>query len=106
MKPVAFLGDSLEQVRGFPESARREAGHQLDRVQRGLLPQDYKPLAVVGRGAYEIRVQDRSGAYRVIYITKFEDAIYVLHAFQKKAQQTPKAEIELARQRLNELTRR
>ena len=106
MKPVIFLGDSLEEIRNFPQSARRMAGVQLDKVQRGLAPDDWKPMKTVGKGACEIRVRDESGIYRVVYIAVFAEAVYVLHAFQKKTQKTAKPDMELARARLKDLIRR
>ncbi|MGH8308092.1 MAG: type II toxin-antitoxin system RelE/ParE family toxin [Gammaproteobacteria bacterium] len=106
MKPITFLGNTLRNLREFPESARREAGFQLDKVQRGLTPDDFKPMPIIGSGVYEIRVRDSTAAYRVIYIAKLETAVFVLHAFKKKAQRTAKSDIELAQQRLDELLRR
>lgn len=88
MKPVCFLGNSLECLRGFPEDARSDAGYQLDKVQRGEQPDDFKPMPSIGRGVEEIRVRDERGAYRVIYTARLADAVYVLHAFQKKTQAT------------------
>jgi phage-related protein len=99
VKPVRFLGDSLERLRRFPEAARQDAGFQLERVQRGEPPSDFKPVPAIGRGVEEIRVRDESGAYRVIYMARLADAVYVLHAFQKKTQATPRRDIELARKR-------
>jgi phage-related protein len=106
MKRVTFLGDSLARVRAFPREARRAAGYQLDRVQRGLDPDDWKPMSAVGPGVREIRVRDRTGAFRVIYLATMAEAVYVLNAFQKKSRQTPHLEIELAAGRLRELKRR
>jgi phage-related protein len=106
MKPVIFLGDSLERLRGFPENARRQAGFQLDRLQRGLAPDDFKPMGTAGKGVEELRVRDASGAYRVIYIARLRDGVYVLHAFKKTARKTPRADIELAQARLSGLSRR
>ena len=83
----------------FPETARRRAGHELFMVQVGREPADFKSLPSVGPGAYEIRVRDDAGAFRVIYVARFEDAVYVLHAFQKKTRRTSQADIELARAR-------
>jgi len=103
VKPVTFLGDSLEAVRAFPVTARREAGFQLDRVQRGLLPENWKPLRAVSQGVNEIRVRDEAGAFRVLYVTSLPEALYVLHAFQKKTQKTAKGDLELARARLKSL---
>jgi phage-related protein len=98
-KPLAWIGDSRDAIRGFPEVAKQRTGRELARVQEGLEPTDCKPMASIGLGVSEIRVREDSGAFRVIYVAKFEEAIYVLHAFQKKARKTPKAEIELARKR-------
>ncbi len=106
MKPVVFLGDSLEQIRAFPARPRRDAGFPLDRVQRGFDPDDWKPMAVVGSGVREIRVRDTTGAYRVIYVATFANAIYVLHAFRKKTQRTSLRDITLARLRFRNLKQR
>jgi phage-related protein len=105
MKPVVFLGDSVERLRAFPEGARRDAGFQLDRVQRGLDPDDWKPMATIGPGVREIRVRDASGAYRVVYVASLAEAVYVLHAFQKKTQRTSPRDLALAQSRLQELKR-
>ena len=106
MKPIVFLGNSLDELRAFPDAARHQAGFQLNKVQRGLMPDDFKPLSTVGTGVQEIRVRDAGGAYRIIYIAKLEDAVYVLHAFKKKTQRTTKTDIELAKRRLAELLRK
>jgi phage-related protein len=106
MKRVSFLGNSLEEVRLFPDDARRDVGFQMDRLQRGLDPDDWKPMKSVGPGVREIRVRDASGAYRVIYIAMHKTAVYVLHAFQKKTQATTKRDLELATMRFKELMRR
>jgi phage-related protein len=105
MKPVVFLGDSLERVRAFPERARRDAGFQIDRLQRGLEPDDWKPMTAIGPGVREIRVRQASGAYRVIYVANFAEAVYVLHAFAKKTQRTSPRDPALAQFRLRELKR-
>ena len=102
MKPIAFLGTSLDDLRGFPTDARQQAGYQLYRVQRGIDPDDWRPMRSIGAGVREIRVRDRSGAFRIIYVATIADAIYVLHAFQKKTRQTARQEIELATSRLRE----
>lgn len=93
----------MRDLRAFPEAAKREAGHQLDRVQQGLEPDDWKPFQTVGDGVKEIRVRDATGAFRVMYVAKFADAIYVLHCFQKKTQQTSQQDIDLARDRYRDL---
>src|SRR3982074_526997 len=102
-KPIEFRGSALDDLRAFPQAARREAGYQLDRVQHGREPDDWKPMNTVGRGVAEIRIRDAAGAFRVLYVAKFEDAIYVLHCFQKKTQKTSKADLNLAGQRYRDL---
>jgi phage-related protein len=102
-KPVRFLGDSLESLREFPNDARHDAGYQLDRVQRGLQPDDFKPMPSIGRGVEEIRIWDESGTFRVIYTARLADAVYVLHAFQKKTSATSKRDIEIAKTRFAQL---
>ena len=102
-KPVEFRGNSLDDLRAFPLSARREAGHQLDRVQKGLEPDDWKPMSVVGHGVKEVRIREAAGAFRVIYVAKFADAVYVLHCFQKKTEKTSKVDLDLASKRYNDL---
>jgi phage-related protein len=105
MKPVEFLGDSLDQIRAFPEGARHDAGFQLERVQRGLDPDDWRPMKSIGPGVREIRVRDATGAFRVIYIVGWADAVYVLHAFQKKTQRTSKRDLMIAEMRFRALRR-
>lgn len=100
---MEFCGDSLKALRDFPLHARREAGYQLHRVQLGLEPDDWRPLPSIGAGVKEIRVFDAAGAFRVIYVAKLEDAVYVLHCFQKKTQATARSDIELARARYRNL---
>ena len=102
-KPVAFHGDSLDRLRDFPEDARREAGHELYQVQKGLDPSDWKPMPTIGAGVREIRIRDGIGAYRVIYIATLADAIHVLHVFQKKSQKTAQRDLALAAARLRAL---
>lgn len=103
MKRLEFLGDSLEQLRDFPETARKEAGVQLHKVQQGIEPSDWKPMTSVGQGVREIRIRDEAGIFRVFYIAKIEDTVYVLHAFQKKTQQTAKRDLDLAATRLRQI---
>jgi phage-related protein len=104
-KPVEFCGSSLKDLRAFPASARREAGHQIDRVQQGYEPDDWKPMPTIGAGVQEIRIRDQAGAFRVIYMAKFVDAIYVLHCFKKSTQKTSKTDLDLAGKRFRDLTR-
>jgi len=105
VKLIAFQGGSLNDLRAFPTEARREAGHQLNRVQRGLEPDDWKPMPSVGPGVREVRVRDDTGAFRVVYTATRPEAVYILHAFQKKTQQTARRDLDLARARLRDLTR-
>jgi phage-related protein len=102
-KPIDFLGSSLDDLRAFPLEAKREAGHQLDQVQNGQEPDDWKPMNTVGQGVKEIRIRDTAGAFRVIYIAKFADAVYVLHCFQKKTEKTSKTDLDLAAKRYRNL---
>jgi phage-related protein len=102
-KPVVFVGSALSDLRGFPLPARREAGHQIDQIQRGLPPDDWKPMRTIGVGVREIRVRDASGAFRIVYVATFADAIYVLHCFRKQSARTNKADIDLAARRFRAL---
>lgn len=103
MKELRFLGSSLDDLRKFPALAIREAGYQLDKVQNGREPTDWKPMETVGAGVKEVRVHDEAGAFRVVYLAKLGDAVYVLHCFQKKTQQTSEKDIKLARKRFKDL---
>jgi len=102
VKPVVWLGDSLARLRDFPQAARHEAGVQLGLVQAGAEPSDWKPMPSVGLGVNEIRVR-AGGAFRVIYMAKFVEAVYVLHAFEKKSRKTARMDIVLARRRFRSL---
>jgi len=105
MKLLQFLGDSRNRLREFGVNAKQDAGFQLDKVQRGERPDDYKPMPSIGKGVEEIRIWDESGTYRIIYTARLADVIYVLHAFQKKTQATSKCDIDLAKVRFDELMR-
>jgi phage-related protein len=102
-KSVVWLGSALADVRAFPDDARQETGFQLRRVQRGLPPTDWRSMSTVGAGVVELRVHTR-GQYRVCYVAKFAEAVYVLHAFAKRTQKTPQRDIMIARRRYAELT--
>lgn len=104
-KPAKFRGSALEDLRAFPISARKEAGHQIDQVQQGRNPDDWKPMTTVGRGVQEIRIRDEAGAFRVIYVAKFADAVYILHCFQKKTQATSKPDLDVATKRYRDLVK-
>lgn len=103
-KALIWVGTSLDRLRLFPAAPRREAGHQLHRVQLGLEPTDWKPIRSVGPGVVEIRIHEE-GEHRVLYVAKFAEAIYVLHAFPKKTQQTRQADIEIAHRNLADVLR-
>jgi phage-related protein len=105
LKEIHWHGDSLDVVRGFPRTVRVDIGSELYLLQLGESPLHSRSIASVGRGVWEIRIKDRSGAFRVFYVVRRRDGIHVLHAFRKKAQKTRKSDIELARSRYRELKR-
>jgi len=102
MKALEFVGPSLDDLREFPAEARRAVGFELGFVQRGLDPSDWKSMNEVGAGVREIRIHVL-GEWRVLYVAKFAEAVYVLHAFQKKTQKTRREDIELARTRYRQI---
>lgn len=104
LKRIVWTGDSLGCVRAFPASARQDAGYQLDRIQRGMEARDWKPLGSVGPGVADIRIH-AGGEHRVLYVSKFKEAVHVLHAFMKKARKTPAREISLGKERYKSLLR-
>jgi len=101
-KPIHWLGSSRDDLRSFPQEARRKAGFQLRAVQRGEMPTDFKPMPSVGSGAMEIRIHVGDD-YRVFYAAQFEETVYVLHAFQKKTRRTARKDIQLGQQRYREM---
>ena len=103
MKPIEFRGSSLNDLRDFPRSAMREAGYQMDKVQHGVAPDDAKPMPTIGVGVTELRIWDEAGTFRVVYVAKFADAVYVLHCFQKTTPKTTKKDIDLATKRFKQL---
>lgn len=104
MKELFWVGSALRDLGAFPEDARREAGHQPHLVQLGVEPHDWKPMMSVGPGVYELRIRTAL-EHRVFYVAKFDEGIYVLHAFQKKSQKTARQDIERARDRYREVVR-
>lgn len=98
MKTLTFIGSSQDDLRSFPEEARREAGFQLYLVQAGEEPTDWKPMPTIGRGVREIRIHV-AGEWRVIHVAHGTEKVYVLHCFQKKSRKTPREALALARQR-------
>ncbi len=103
MHDLVFWGNSREELLDFPDEPRREAGYQLHKVQVGEQPADFKPMTIVGLGVEELRVRDTSGAYRVFYIARFDQTVYVLHAFEKKSQKTAPQDIKVGQERYRSL---
>jgi len=95
-KEIRWVGSAYDDLLDFPVEARRQAGFQLGKVQAGLVPEYWKPFDEVGVGAREIRIREASGAFRVMYVAKFEEAVYVLHCFQKKTQATSRQDKRIA----------
>ena len=104
MKNLLWVGSALQDLRAFPDDARRMAGHELHLVQEELEPDDWKPMTSVGPGVYELRIHTNL-EHRVFYVAKFEEGIYVLHAFEKRTRQTAQRDIELARERYRDALR-
>lgn len=96
MKKLDWVGNTRERLKRFPEEARREGGRQLRRVQYGLEPEDWKPMTSAGSGVIEIRLH-QPHEYRVLYLANLHEAVYVIHAFEKKTQQTRQHELSIAR---------
>lgn len=103
MKNVDFRGSSLADLRDFPQPMRREVGYQIDQVQHGLDPDDWKPMNTIGAGVKEVRMRDDSGIYRVFYVAKFGNTVYVLHCFKKKSPKTSKLDKDIGIKRYKEL---
>lgn len=102
MKHVVFVGNALARLKDFPPSARQDAGFQIDKVQRGGRPDDWKPMTSVGKGVREIRINEKGSQFRIVYVVGRDGLVYVLHAFGKKTRQTRKSDIDLSRRRLTE----
>lgn len=102
MKPLKFIDTARDDLSAFPRMAKREAGNELWYVQIGATPSDRKPMSAVGPGAFEIRIHVE-GEWRVVYVAKFDDAVFVLHAFRKKTRKTSQRDLDLARKRYREI---
>lgn len=100
-KPIYWVGTSYKDLLAFPDEAKREAGYQLHRVQNGLDPENWKPFETIGTGVKEIRMSEDGNAFRIIYVAKFSEKIYVLHSFHKKTQKTGSKDINIAKTRYN-----
>jgi phage-related protein len=101
-KPIEWVGAAKKDLMEFPDDARRQAGFELRSIQQGDFPSDFKPMSTVGKGVEEIRIRT-DDAYRIFYVAKFEEAVYVLHSFQKKTQKTSHSDIELGKQRYKQM---
>jgi phage-related protein len=101
-KPLVWLGSSLKNVRAFPPDARKITGFQLWRIQVGLDPNDWKSVPTIGVGVRELRIQTGL-EHRIFYVAKLKEAVYVLHAFEKRTRKTPKPDLDLAKSRLRKL---
>jgi phage-related protein len=104
-KPIDWRGSSLDDLREFPEAARKQAGFDLRKLQRGETPDDWRPFPEVGPSVNEIRIDCADGWFRVMYVAKFAEAIYVLHSFQKATRKTSKKDVEIAETRYRALVR-
>lgn len=102
LKPVEWLGTTRSDIRELRTTTQQDLGHELLRVQLGLMPNNFKPMPTVGTGTYEIRVSGEDGIARLMYVAKFRNTVYVLHVFEKKAQRTPKPDVDKAKQRYKE----
>jgi phage-related protein len=105
LRPVVWLGDSKESLRGFPEGAQKLLGDELQLIQFGGMPKDAKPFRGVGSGVIEIALRYASDAYRVVLALQLGRRIYVLHAFQKKSKKgiaTPQRDVDLIKKRYTE----
>lgn len=102
-KNICFLGSTKEDIIAFPNDAKRESGQQLGLLQAGEEADDWKPFSSIGSGVKEICIR-KDNEYRIVYVTKYKECIYILHAFVKKQQKTRKADIDLAKQRYKEIT--
>jgi phage-related protein len=103
MKKILWMGSSREDLRGFPREARREMGYQLEHLQEGVDPDNWKPVSTVGSGVREIRVRESSGIFRCIYLATRPEGVYVLHCFQKKTQKTSQQDLDLAEKRFRSI---
>jgi len=103
-KPIIWVGNSLDDLRNFPEKARIIAGYNLRLLQNGLMPNDWRPMSSIGAGVAEIRIHT-GRQHRVFYIARFDAGIYVLHAFEKKTQRTSKRDLDMGKRRLSEVIR-
>lgn len=99
IKEIEWRGSSLKDLRNFPVDARKNAGYELEQAQHGLHPHVWKAINDWGQGVIEIKIGAEAGAFRVVYVAKFDDALYVLHCFQKKDQRTQPKDVDIIKTR-------
>jgi len=97
---IAWEGDSREVLQSFPDGVKQNLGFELWLLQQGERPRDYRPLQSIGSGVFELRDQDERRWYRVVYLSRLDDVIHVLHCFEKKSREMPRREFETAKRRL------
>ena len=102
-KEVDWRGSSREDLLSFPSEVRRTAGFEIGKIQNGLNPTDWKPIPSWGAGIIEIKLSVVKDQYRVVYVAKFEERIYVLHCFQKKAQATSMPDVDIIKMRYRDV---
>lgn len=103
---VAWEGDCLEVVRAFPRAIRQELGLDIRRLQQGMRPHDSRPMQSIGKGVFELRQRDPDGWYRLIYLAKVGDTIFMLHALTKKSAKTSRNDLAIAASRLKRVRAR
>ncbi|MEO7222165.1 MAG: type II toxin-antitoxin system RelE/ParE family toxin [Devosia sp.] len=104
-RPLRFVGRARHELKGLPRAVYAEAGRWLNTIQEGKEPPDWRPMTSIGQGVAELRLRDSKGAYRVIYVAKFAEAVYVLHSFEKKSQKTSRQDLDIASTRYRDLLR-
>lgn len=102
-KRLVWIGDSLEELKRWPKGVIQDAGAALLAVQDGREPSDWKPMTIIGPGVKEIRLRGDQGQYRILFVAKFAEAVYVLHSFEKKTQKTAQKDINAGVRRYNDL---
>ncbi len=103
---IAWEGDSKEVLSGFPKGVKQNLGFNLRLLQQGSEPIGYRPLQSIGRGVFELRDEDDRSWYRVVYLSRINDVIYILHCFEKKSRAMPKRDADTARRRLKAVQER
>ncbi|VFN03130.1 MAG: Phage-related protein [Candidatus Kentron sp. G] len=105
-KPIFWIGTSYKDLLSFPVRVKQEAGYQLHRIQNGLEPEDWKPVSTIGVGVKEIRIKEKEGIFRILYVARLKNGIYVLHAFQKKTQKVRKQDMDITRVRYSAIVQK